>query len=99
MTARTLPMTLLVLAAASANPAAAQKSQAMRFECRAADANTAAARQRSEQWVRDKLKAFNPSPEEALRMLRLQGDVQEVLLAFGSIASTCEQYRADKIPK
>jgi hypothetical protein len=103
MRARRLPIaagwTLLVLAAGSAIPAAAQESQAMRFECGAADANTAAARQRAEQWVRDKLKAFNPSPEEALRMLRIQGDVQEVLLAFGSIASTCEQYRADKISK
>ena len=99
MTARTLPMTLLVLAAASAIPAAAQKSQAMRFECRAAELNTAAARRRAEQWVHAKLKAFYPSPEQALRMLRLQEDVAQVQLAFGSIGSTCEQYRVDKIPR
>jgi hypothetical protein len=85
--------------ASSALPAAAQKSRAMRFDCRTVEPNTAAARQRTEEWVRTKLKPFHPSPEEALRMLRLEGDVAQVELAFGSIGSTCEQYRAGKIPR
>jgi hypothetical protein len=96
---RRAALTLLVLTVSSPAAGVAQKSRAMRFDCRTAEPNTPAARQRAEEWVRTKLKAFHPSPEEALRMLRLEADVAQVQLAFGSINSTCEQYRAGTIPR
>ena len=87
---------LLTLALALTTPAAspAQRSQAMRLDCRATEPNTPAGRERAEQWVRDKLKAFLPSPEEALRMLRVAGEAEQAKLAFFSISTTCAQYRA-----
>jgi len=89
----------LILTFCSLAPAAAQKSMAMRLDCRAADPTTAAAQRRAEDWVRTRLKPFDPSPEQALRMLRLQEDVEQLRLAFGSIASTCAQYRAGTIQR
>jgi len=89
----------LALALSTPAPAPAQRSQAMRFDCRTAEPNTPASRQRAEQWVRDKLKAFLPSPEEALRMTRLKEEAEQVQLAFFNISSTCEQYRAGTKPR
>ena len=84
----------LLLAAAGAAPAHAQRSHAMGQECRAARANTPANRQRSEQWVQDRLKAFVPTREQALRMRSLELQAEQVKLAFYGISSTCEQYLA-----
>ena len=98
MLARAVPSILAVLLSAAA-PAAAQRSQAMRLDCRAAEPNTPAARQRAEQWVRDKLRAFHPSPEEALRMLRVENEAQQAQLAFFSITTTCEKYRAGQLSR
>lgn len=77
-------------------PAHAQRSSAMSVECRSA-ANTAANRQKAERWVQDKLRAFVPTPEQALRMRSLETQAEQVRLAFHSISSTCEQYLAGKI--
>jgi len=65
----------------------------MRLDCQAAEPNTPAARKRAEDWVKDKLKAFHPSPEEALRMLRVENEAEHVKLAFFSITTTCEKFR------
>ena len=91
----------LVFALALSTPAfaPAQQSQAMRLDCRTAEPNTPAGRERAERWVRDKLKAFLPSPEEALRMLRVEGEAEQAKLAFFSISTTCEQYRAGRMSR
>lgn len=73
-------------------PVHGQLSYAMRYECRTAEPNTPASRRRAEEFVRDKLKAFAPSPEQALRMRTLENEALQVQLAFGSISSSCEQY-------
>lgn len=93
-----VPMAL-ALAVSTAGLAPAQSSQAMRLDCQAAQPNTPANRQRAEDWVRDKLKAFLPSPEEALRMLRVEGEAEQAKLAFFSISTTCEQYRAGRMSR
>jgi hypothetical protein len=82
----------LVLAAVGAPLAHAQRSYAMRFECRGAEPNTPASRRRAEEFVRDKLKAFVPSPEQALRMRSLEAEAEQVKLAFYGINTTCEQF-------
>lgn len=64
---RVVPL-ILVLAFATPTAVPAQRSQIMRLDCHTAEPNTSAARKRAEDWVKDKLKAFHPSPEEALRM-------------------------------
>jgi hypothetical protein len=87
------------LVVAAIKPAHAQRSSAMSFECRNALANTQANRQKAEQWVQDKLKAFVPTPEQALRMRSLELQAEQVKLAFYGISSTCEQYLAGKIEK
>lgn len=69
----------------------------MATECRNADANTVANMRKAEQWVNDKLKAFLPTSERALRMKSLEAQAEQVKLAFGSINSTCEQYRNGKM--
>jgi hypothetical protein len=81
----------LGLAAVSA-PLHAQRSYAMRFECRTAEPNTPASRRRAEEFVRDKLKAFVPAPEQALRMRALEAEAEQVKLAFYGISTTCEQF-------
>ncbi len=89
---RAVPL-ILVFAFSTPTAGPAQRSQAMRLDCQAAEANTPAARKRAEDWVKDKLKAFHPSPEEALRMLRVENEAEQVKLAFFSISTTCEKYR------
>ncbi len=64
----------------------------MRYECRTAEPNTPASRRRAEEFVRDKLKAFVPSPEQALRMRALEAEAEQVKLAFYGISTTCEQF-------
>jgi hypothetical protein len=64
----------------------------MRFECRTAQPDSPASRRRAEDWVRDQLKAFVPSPEQALRMRTLEGEAEQVRLAFYGISTTCTQY-------
>ena len=93
---RAVPHTVLTLALAlsAAAPAPAQQSVAMRSDCRNVAPNTPESRRRAEQWVQQKLQAFLPSPEEALRMERLQEHAQQAELAFFNIATTCEEYRA-----
>jgi hypothetical protein len=76
-------------------PAHAQRSQAMSFECRRVQTN----RQKADQWVQQKLKAFLPTPEHTLRMRSLERQAAQVNLAFYGIRSTCEQYLAGKITK
>ena len=99
----TRPARLLILstviAVAAVEPAHAQGSRAMSSECRGALANTPANRQRAEQWVQDKLKAFVPTSEPALRMRSLEPQAEQVKLAFYGISSTCEQYLAGKLPR
>lgn len=73
-------------------PLQAQRSYAMRFECRTAEPNTPTARRRAEEFVREKLKAFIPSPEQALRMRSLEAEAEQVKLAFYGISTTCEQF-------
>jgi hypothetical protein len=89
----------LALAAATAPSAHAQRSYAMRFECRTAESNTPASRRRAEEWVRDKLKAFVPSPEQALRMRTLELEAEQVKLAFYGISTTCEQFLRGTMPR
>src|SRR5262249_39326125 len=48
----------LIVALAAAAPAHAQRSHAMAQECRGARSDNADNRQRAEQWVQDRLKAF-----------------------------------------
>ena len=86
----------LPLALSTAMPATAQRSQAMRSDCRTAEPNTPASRQRADRWVQDKLKPFLPAPEQSLRMVRLQEDAAQAQLAFFNISSTCEQYRSGR---
>jgi hypothetical protein len=70
----------------------------MAQECRGVQANSPANRQKAEQWVRDRLKAFLPSGgDQALRMRSLELQAEQVKLAFYGISSTCEQYRAGKM--
>src|SRR3712207_6305668 len=99
----TRPARLLTLSASLAvvavQPAHAQQSRAMYSDCRGAPANTPANRQRAEQWVQDRLKAFVPTPEQALRMRSLESQAEQVKLAFYGISSTCEQYLAGKITR
>jgi hypothetical protein len=64
----------------------------MRFECRTAEPNTPASRRRAEEFVRERLKAFVPSPEQALRMRALEAEAEQVKLAFYGISTTCEQF-------
>jgi hypothetical protein len=80
-------------------PVHAQRSHAMAFECRSALANTPANRQKAERWVQDKLKAFLPTPEQALRVRSLELQAEQVKLASYGISSTCEQYLAGKMGK
>lgn len=87
-----VPSAFLVLAAAT--PSQAQRSRAMYQDCRAAGADTPANRQRAEQWVQERLKAFVPSREQALRMRSLELQAEQVKLAFYGISSTCAQYLA-----
>jgi hypothetical protein len=84
---------------AVSGPAHAQQSRAMSFECHNAQANTPANRQKADQWVQDRLKAFVPTPEQALRMRTLKLEAEQVSLAFYGISSTCEQYLAGKLAK
>lgn len=77
----------------------AQRSRAMSYECRNAFPNSPANRQKADQWVQDKLKAFVPTPEQALRMRSLELQAEQVKLAFYGISSTCEQYLAGKVTK
>lgn len=94
------PVVLVVaLAAATALPVHAQRSYAMRFECRTAEPSTPASRRRAEEWVRDKLKAFVPSPEQALRMRTLEAEAEQVKLAFYGISTTCEQFLRGTMPR
>ncbi len=99
---RRLPGSLVVfstsIVAATGNLALAQSSRAMSVEC-AGVANSAASRQKAEQWVQDKLKAFLPTPAQALRMKSLELQAEQVKLALYAIGSTCEQYLAGKIEK
>ena len=83
---------ILALAATIATPVLAQRSYAMRYECRTAEPDSPASRRRAEEWVRDKLKAFVPSPEQALRMRALELEAEQVKLAFYGISTTCAQY-------
>ncbi len=83
---------IVALAAATALPAHAQRSYAMRYECRTAEPNTPASRRRAEEFVREKLKAFVPAPEQALRMRALEAEAEQVKLAFYGISTTCEQF-------
>jgi hypothetical protein len=83
---------LLALGLAAAAPLQAQRSFAMRVECRGIEPNTPASRRRAEEFVRDKLKAFVPSPEQALRMRALEAEAEQVKLAFYGLGTTCEQY-------
>jgi hypothetical protein len=82
----------LALAPAPSGLALAQRSYAMRFECRTAEPESPDGRRRAEEWVRDKLKGFVPSPEQALRMRTLEGEAEQVKLAFYGISTTCTQY-------
>ena len=95
---RLIPLfaSLIVVGAASLH---AQRSRAMALDCRAASANTPANRQRAEQWVQERLKAFVPAGEPALRMRSLELQAEQVKLAFYGISSTCEQYLAGKIER
>jgi hypothetical protein len=96
---RRIALSAFLLVAAAAVPAHAQRSRAMAQDCRAAGADTPASRQRSEQWVRDRLKAFVPTREQALRMRSLELQAEQVRLAFYGISSTCRQYRAGTLPQ
>ena len=87
------PVILIVTLVLSSAPLAhAQRSFAMRYECRTAEPNTPAARRRAEEFVREKLKAFVPAPEQALRMRALEAEAEQVKLAFYGISTTCEQF-------
>jgi hypothetical protein len=73
-------------------------SHAMAQECRGVEANSPANREKAEQWVRQRLKAFLPNTrDQALRMRLLEQQAEQVKLAFYGISSTCEQYRAGKM--
>lgn len=85
--------TLIMVAAITT--AHAQRSRAMSFECRAVDYTP----QRAERWVQEKLKAFLPTPEQALRMRTLESQAEQVKLAFHGIYATCKQYRDGKVAK
>ncbi|HYC31578.1 MAG TPA: hypothetical protein VEB59_04770 [Gemmatimonadales bacterium] len=89
----------LSICVAAPPPALAQRSQAMRLDCRAAEPDSPAARKRAEEWVRDKLKAFMPSPEEALRMLRVENEAEQAKVAFYSIGTTRGKYRAGTLSR
>jgi hypothetical protein len=94
-----IPLSALLLVAAGAVPAHAQRSRAMSQDCQAAGADTPANRQRSDQWVRDRLQAFVPTREQALRMRSLELQAEQVRLAFYGIGSTCRQYREGSLPQ
>jgi hypothetical protein len=94
-----IPLSASLLLAAAAAPAQAQRSRAMAQECRGASADTPANRQRAEQWVQDRLRAFVPAREPALRMRSLELQAEQVKLAFYGISSTCGQYLTGKIAK
>jgi len=87
-----LAILFVALAAATALPVHAQRSYAMRYDCRTAEPNTAASRRRAEEFVREKLKAFVPTQDQALRMRSLEAEAEQVKLAFYGISSTCEQF-------
>ena len=87
------PIIMIVSLVLSSAPLAhAQRSFIMRYECRTAEPNTPASRRRAEEFVREKLKAFVPSPEQALRMRALEAEAEQVKLAFYGISTTCEQF-------
>jgi hypothetical protein len=93
---------LLTLMSFSVVPTAlsaqSQRSHAMAQECRGLEASSPTNRDKAEQWVRDRLKAFLPtSGDQALRMRSLEQQAEQVKLAFYGISSTCEQYRASKM--
>jgi hypothetical protein len=100
---RSLGFMRLVLAGtivvAVGGPAHAQQSRAMSFECRNALANTPSNRKKADEWVQDRLKAFLPTPEPALRMRTLKLEAEQVKLAYYGISSTCEQFLAGKLAK
>jgi hypothetical protein len=87
----------LAIALAPSGLALAQSSYAMRFECRTAELSSPASRQRAEAWVRDRLRAFLPSPELPLTMQRLELVAQQAMLAFYSINRTCTDYLHGKV--
>ena len=91
-----LPASIVVAAGRSGH---AQQSKAMSLECRAAQPNTPANRQKADQYVQDQLKAFVPTPEQALRMKSLKLQAEQVSLAYYGISSTCEQYLAGKVAR
>jgi hypothetical protein len=68
----------------------------MRAGCRAlpygAPADAHASGQFAERWVRERLGAFVPTPEQALRMRSLELQAGQVQLAFYSIARACQEY-------
>lgn len=78
-------------------PLQAAQSRAMTYECRGAAADSAEGRRKAEAWVQEKLQAFRPTAEQALRLKSLELQAEQVKLAFGSISSTCKQYLAGKI--
>ena len=94
-----IPLSASLLLATASAPAQAQRSRAMSQECRGASADTPANRQRSEQWVQDRLRAFVPARQPALRMRSLEPQAEQVKLAFYGISSTCRQYLTGKIAK
>lgn len=71
----------------------------MADECRNAAANTVANMRKADQWVNDKLKAFLPTSERALRMRSLEAQAEQAKLAFYGISSTCAQYRNGTLAK
>jgi hypothetical protein len=89
---RRLVALVAMLATESILPLHAQQSYAMRYECRTAEPNTPASRRRAEEFVREKLKAFVPTAEQALRMRSLEAEAEQVKLAFYGISTTCEQF-------
>lgn len=80
-------------------PADAQRSRAMALDCKAAAANTPANRQKADQWVQEKLKAFLPAPDQSLRMKSMELQAEQVKLALGQIMMICEQYQAGKVSR
>lgn len=77
----------------------AERSRAMLHECRAVQSNTPESRQRTEQWVQQRLQAFLPTQEQSLRMRAVEAEAEQVKLAFYGLSSTCEQYRAGTIAR
>jgi hypothetical protein len=102
---RVSPVLALLIAASSVPGAAgelhAQQSHAMRAHCQTipygAPSDAHASGPFAERWVRERLAAFVPTPEQALRMRSLELQSMQVQLAFYSISRTCQEYRAGAI--